>query len=349
MQFSSKFLLLLFLLSANLRAANSFPYVILGYPKGNTGCLETAISVGELLHDATGVEIKRAYCEKDKPDAFDIRVLYEAQEELPLVSTEGKMAYAGGYRSVGECQKDLPTQVSLFESRTRLKPFHSYCYIDTSGIERAIGSRIDAFGTPTEWPQVFDDYLDTSPVSLKAIEIELRGALTKSAAIPAIVTITPRDSAIGLDRIIMKYYSPKQVTFRLMQDRFTYKSPAECAEQLDVLKRVLFSQGITTSSSFCTWDNLRTKASINFISTYDALWFRSEIADEKYETFGDCLRKKDQIAEYFKVKLKLPVFGSVCTQSKEFNLSLVKRRYEVELLLPCSKFGEAECFKPPTK
>lgn len=347
MQFSSKLFLCLFLLSPILQAATSFPYVLLGYPKGNTGCLETALTVGELLREATGVQIKRAYCEKEKNDSFDIHVTYEAEEELPLVSTEGKTAYAGGYRSLEQCQKDLSSQVSLFESRTRLKPFHFYCYIDVSGLQRSIGSRIDAFGSPNEWPQIFDDYLYTPAVSPKAIEADLGGALLKSAAVPAIIAVTPSKNASDMDRIVMKYYGPQRVTFRLMHERFTYKSPSECVQQLANLRTTLLAQGISAASSFCTWDNLSTKASANFIAPFEAPWFRSEIADQKFETLEDCLKEKDQIAEYFKVKLKLPVFGSVCTQSKEFNLSLVKRRYEVELLLTCSKFGEGECFKPP--
>lgn len=327
-------------------AAEPFVYTVLGYPKTGASCLEAAIRVGELLRQAAGVPIQRASCDRENEDGFDLRVVYLADVKIPLVSTEEMTDYAGTYPSRAACEADLPAQKALFEEHTRLKPFLAYCYHDESGLAKSIGARIDAVGTPAEWPQVFQDYVYSPPRSPAQVKSDILAAMKSRGLFPNVVSLAPSRETSGWYRVVLKFYGAQQVTWHLKRDQFYYVSPAECEAQLAGIRSVLAAQGLVPASAFCAWDGMLLRASVNFLSLAGTPWYRTDVASDKFRSVDACVADRARIVEYFKTVLKQPVFGGVCALDREFVLSPLQKSYRLELLSPCESFESPECEGP---
>ncbi len=338
-------LILQLLLTAGAIAAEPLVrYELKGYPKGELGCVETAILAGETFSKATGAKVERAYCEREHRHSYDLRITYQPVA-LDLVSTENRSFYAGTYKTIAECESEKASQLNLFEDRTKLSPFLAYCYFDESGISSSIGLRIDAIGKPAETPITFHERLYKTPVAPATIEAELASTLKAFGATPAIVKVVPAREVLGWTRVVLKYYAPKPLTLQLRREQFLFGSKPECESQAQALKGMLASKNLAASSVFCGWDGLRAQASLSFIAPSETPWFRVELAGERFNSLNACQAQKDRIVELFKSKLKQPVFGGICAHERDITGSL-RPKYRAEMLLPCSAFGAAECRRP---
>lgn len=333
-------------LPAGGQTTHPYLYLVLGYPRGAESCLQTAVDMGEALRRATGVPIQSAHCDKDAGTEYDLRIVYESAAELPLVSTEEKTGYAGTYPTRARCEEDLAAQTDLFERLTGLKSFLAYCYVDESGLAKSIGIRIDAFGKPAQWPHVFQDYATAPPLSPRKLEKDLRAALENAKLVPAVVAVLPSSETAGWYRIVLKYYGPQSDNWLLNRDEFFYDSPRDCEEQLLSTQSLLAAQKIPPAVAFCSWDGFLLRASVNFVSPWDAPWYKAEVTDRVFASLFACLKEKENVLAHSKLVLKSAAFGAVCARDRAPSFVPGARPHRVELLSPCPKFGAAECHHP---
>ncbi len=329
-------------------AVGPFRFELKGIPKvKDSGCVETAHLFGQVFKSATGAKVLRSHCDAEHDRSYDIRIGYEAEKELPLVTSESGTFYAGHYAKLEDCVADLPAQLRLFEAHTKLKAFHSYCYIDQSSIETSIGTRFDAVGTPAEWPQVFMQRSFTTPIAPETLVQDLEAALKARNQTAAVVTVVRPKNGIDFTRIVMKYFGAELVSLKLKKDDFYYATKSECDEAKGRLTAVFAEQGIFPATSFCSLYALNGRVAINFIATQKTKWYRSELAKDLFQSFSDCNANRDRILNYFKVTLKQPVFGLECAQSRGDGFTpFGPRAYRAELLFPCASFGDQECRRP---
>jgi hypothetical protein len=131
MKQNSNMTLVALLLLTKLSLGGTFTQSIKGYPKTTPNCYLLAQEVAKQFETGTHSTVSHIECSKET--GFDFEVEYQAVEKLNFTSTDYNSSGAyerGRYAELKACNKNLSSQVSIFEQATQVKSIFSYCRND---------------------------------------------------------------------------------------------------------------------------------------------------------------------------------------------------------------------------
>lgn len=312
-----------------------YQYQITSYPKTLLGCMETAQWLAKNFSDSTGKKVYQVRCNKEDWKSYDIGLVYLSASALNLVSTSnernGSLGDLGIYRSLEECNKNLPQEIEWFEKYTELSHSIAYCTESSLAGATPFFPRIDGFGIAKRYPSRYEGFI--SGGFLDEAGTITREIFEKSSLAGAPVTTTTYASG-GSDKLVIRFYdTPENALHQLyyfstaeVARFFSYSSKEaleHCHLEMSEAKKTYGQKFDAKSVWFCTWNASFFRAGLQvFRVTPFTRWAPPfETAPDYFKDFSECRANKEKIVDFYKTELGKDVVGAICTWENNFGAS----------------------------
>ncbi len=327
----------LFFISTNIAFGNTYTYALKGHPKENTNCYTLAKSLISYFEAETKVKVLHIECTKETSSGFDFVIEYESNQKLEFTSTDYELTGAyqtGRYHDKETCEKNLPTQINIFQEATKLKPIFSYCRshekFSTIGPGHSLNIRnakpwepiITAVGRSPVKP-ILGGYLYYSkPINMTDIELfdSLKSAMERNGAILADLVF---DDSFILGETSVHYFSSSFKSIHMEQVTRTAKAE-QCLSQAEEAKSWLNSINNPPFGIYCAAPQFgQPEFSLNIGFINNASISAKDAIDE-FDTFQDCeIHKAEVVQNNAGSSLKL-LLGGLCTYEQNTYKYLVR-------------------------
>jgi len=296
-------------------------YYVWDYPKipGQT-CVQAAQAVGQRLTQIAHAQgypelrIWNVRCENDKNATYNFRIVYEASEILPVVSTDDDKFKTGDstgtYRSREACEHDLHrgygevSQIEFYRRATGLEPVVAYCKNTAYfGWSAPYKLHIESFGQAKL--KNFHYYgLMGAPATDPN---EILAEIYRNAAVKKLYINT---AAIGRDaassyKLRLYYYAPNRLGFSFAQN-FGYPSVDDCLALVPEVRKAYASIDDQPLAVFCSggWINVFRLANKG-VAFFEA--------PQPYNSFKSCWADRARVIDYYKGLYDWDIRHGICS------------------------------------
>ena len=307
----------LFFLTTTCAYSQVFTYSLEGFPKQERQCYLQAKFVGSLFESGTKAKVTHVECTHESSTGYDFSIEYEANEKLSFTTTDYTIAGVyprPRYKKQSDCEQNLPNQIELFKSATKLNPIFTYCKMEDIPSSIPWEVIITAPGKSALQPQIGGFLIFTNPqkTSLEEISNNLRMTLAKKGAIFADLVFHPR---FPMAEASIHYFADKRFDFSL---EATTKVPKLeiCLDQATEVSRWFETFDIKPFSIFCGGP-IFGEYELN-IGNIDYPNFSHKESVEKFDTFDECEKNKIEVLEHYSGSSAKTV-GGLCSRDIDTN------------------------------
>lgn len=342
-----KFLGLIFLALAMARAShaeNLYRYQITSYPKSLIGCLETSQAIAQSFFEYTGKTVYRVHCDQEDSVTYGISIDYLSEVPLDLVSTTnertGGLGDLGIYRTLDECNQNLPQEIDWFERNTELPHLIAYCSREFGTGQSSYFPRIDSFGTAKRYPARYEGFV-SGPVLDHAGFITQE--LFEKTELAGIAATTVHFQKNGNNQVVIRYYDlPENALHQLyyfstdeVARFFSYSKNGafeNCHAEMVQAKKAYGDPFNEHAVWFCTGSpsEFRSNLHVFRITPFTRFAPTSELAPDQYKDFSECTTNKAKVVSFYETQLKKNVLGAICTFEDSI---LEKDHYKLRLFI----------------
>jgi hypothetical protein len=282
--------------------------------QNGTDCDGYAVQLGDRFAAEYQVRVVEAICDQSEFErtTWAVAISYDAEHELPLVSTVDRykpLSEQATYKTQPECDAALATEVPLFESRTALKVFTSFC-VAPEYQNDGWALAISGFGNATVKPFVvstpyFGKIVDMTGA---AFEQMLRDGFQASGAEMVHWQVSPK---LGYGMMSVRYYGTQKLPMQGME-LSKMRSPEECTAQLEDFRAALYSYSSVGYASYC-------HQVFGMGREYELVWLtgseeqhRVVTVPAEYPDFASCQAAKSAVVERYRTELRRNVVFGVC-------------------------------------
>jgi hypothetical protein len=283
-------------------------------PQSGTDCDGYAVQLGDRFAAHYQVRLIEAICDQNEfeKNTWTIAISYEASQELPLVWTIDRlkpMSEQATYKSLAECEVALASESSIFESRTGLKIFTSFC-VPPERENEGWALAISGFGNATIMPFVvstpyFGKIID---MSLAAFDQMLREGFSATGAELVHWQVAPK---LGYGMMSVRYYGTQKLPIQGME-LSKMRNPEECTSQLEDFRAALSSYSSLGYASYC-------HQIFGMGREFELVWLsgseqqhRVVNAATEYPDFASCLAAKAGVVERYRTELRRNIVFGIC-------------------------------------
>lgn len=291
-----------------------FLYLLYGYPKTDRSCHIEAKELAERFALMTRTTAS-GECKSISEAAYDIAIYYEANEQLPIVTTYGDVTPIDRlhiFKSQSACEQNLSVELQYFKEKTGLEPFLAFCdvYV-TYPQEKSWAIRIDAFGSSSVKPFWTDSFMlgHVDGMSETGAE-DLITSTYRSAGIDVRLT-NLREDYQGVRQLVMLHYSERPLNIKIKLLASNLDSREQCQTELNQLAGIIPEN--TPVTTFC--------ANNWHIQTFDVLgvvelqsWFKSRNSAEKFERYSECAANREELLRLYRDTVGRNVLAGLCSK-----------------------------------
>lgn len=311
------FLALAWVGSVSLAEAKFFEYELPSFPNMEGNCNQTAIRAGQILTEATGVEVIRTVCDRETELGCDLRLAYNSETPLLRVSTNGFLSLSspiGRYPDKIACEKNREEETRLFEASTGLKPVFSYCFRENDYDPLAWFPIIEGFGEPAKAPRVSTFFLFGLPKNITGSEFAqgIKNALTRQGG--NLISFVVR-SMIAYGQATIHLYSKEEIPVRL-REYTKVDSSEQCASQAAEARVLLADTPNDPAVIYCGYISVGNFWELNvFFVGKETVMTRPSL--ETFKTFDECENGRQDLVKYYQQVMKSSVRGGLCSRDDQ--------------------------------
>lgn len=287
-------------------------YSLSRYPKSEEPCVEAARRVAAAFAEATGAKVLKSYCVADGADAFGIKVVYESETRLPLVTTLSRTspdAGFGAFASRAACEAALTEEAGAFRTATGLAPVAAYCLAGGPSDRRTWSMRLDGFGTPKLSPRNRTVPVFTRPDGMTREEFlgGIKDALVAQGVEARHVGWRP---TFGYAEMTVSYYGDRLYGLPL-DEPVRVDTQEQCREALAEVRPWAAARTPAPLALYCGQSMTGWELAWMF---KEAASLKAEAAPDTFKSRADCLKGRAAVAERQRTELGRSVVGTVCSR-----------------------------------